>query len=243
MRLCVPAFILAIAVAVAPPARAAMTDDRYLGEGEGGTLRFAHAGEAVLAGIVPGPAAAAWLHARQGQAAVVRVLGTDRYGRARLAVRDSRQRGSADWQELLLRDGSALLYDRVAAPPRWRAAEAAACHAQRGWWRQVQAPSAAEEADGRFILVRGTVTRSYKNRRVYYINFGANWQTDFSLRIPRRSWRGFGADFTVADGATITARGTVMRDNGPMIEITRPEQLTLGRCAENPVTTRRKGAS
>lgn len=180
-------------------------------------------GPAVLSGIIV-PAGDIGLQV--GEAVEVKGLPKDRYGRTPVLL--YKAGAKQVWQEHLLGQGTALAYDRAAIPKAWLKQEATAQQARRGIWKDIRVP--VEKADahtGAFRVVEGTVTRTYKSRTIYYINFGEDWKTDFSLRIPRRAWRSFGKDFTIADGTKLRARGAIFHDNGPMIEITRPEQLEV----------------
>lgn len=191
---------------------------------EQGTVTLKTLGATTLAGI--------WLPAeatpnlKPGEAVDVKTLPTDRYGRTPVILYRAGSKSTV--QEALLSDGVAMAYDRAATPAAWCAAEAAAKAARRGLW--AQAPLTPQQAGahiGEVVRVQGVVTRTYKSRSMHYINFGEDWKTDFSLRIPRKAWRAFGKEFAVADGACVQARGAVFLDNGPMIELARPEQMEM----------------
>lgn len=158
----------------------------------------------------------------------VKKLGQDRYGHAQVVL--YRPGAKQSMQEELLSMGRAVLQDRTASPAAWKKAEASARAGGRGIWNNPDAilvPAKAGEAMGTFRFVQGKVTRTYQGRDMWWINFGEDWKTDFSLRIPKRAWRSFGKDFAIADGACLRARGTIFHDNGPAIELTRPEQLEM----------------
>lgn len=180
-------------------------------------------GPAILAGVmVP----SGELGLAVGDTVEVKALSKDRHGRTPVILYKAGDQQA--WQEHLLRQGRAFVYDRTATPKAWLTEEQGARRAKRGLWADPPLPAhEAAGALGQFHFVEGTVTRTFKSRSMYYINFGDDWKTDFSLRIPRKAWRSFGQDFTVAPGSTLRARGTVFLDNGPMIEITRPEQLEV----------------
>lgn len=209
-------------------ASAALVEDRLEAIENPQNLRFATTGPATLTGIIPQPDAADWLKAQQGKSVFVRSSGQDRYGRTRVIVLESRKRNAQSWQEELLRNGLALVYDRAAAPKKWLMAEEEAHTSQRGLWNiTALTPVDAAQHIGQLVRIEGTVTRSFKSRDMYYVNFGEDWREDFSLRIPRRAWRSFGEHLLVTDGARVLVRGVVFLDNGPMIEITRPEQMQI----------------
>jgi len=157
----------------------------------------------------------------------VKSQGADRYDRIMVALTQSKNALAEEW----LRAGVAVLYSPAAITgvKRLEAAERDARDARRGVWaekdfvRNMQHVTRADS--GTFMLVRGTVTRTYKSRDRYYINFGEDWRSDFSVAIPRKAWRSFGKTMEVAPGTTVLVRGVVVEENGPMIYLTRPEQL------------------
>lgn len=210
---------LAVTGAQAKPRTVA---DRVVVSGNTG-IELQTIGPAVLAGItVP----SGELGLAVGDTVEVKALPKDRHGRTPVILYKAGNQQA--WQEHLLRLGRAFVYDRAATPKAWLNEEQGARHAKRGLWADPPLPAQqAANALGQFRFVEGTVTRTFKSRSMYYINFGDDWKTDFSLRIPRKAWRSFGQDFSVAPGTILRARGTVFLDNGPMIEITRPEQLEV----------------
>lgn len=210
--------VLLMVCALTAPVRAAAVKDRLQHVAADGTLTFAQTGPARLQGIVIQPEAVAWLEAQREKPVWLRQRGTDRYGRAEIVALESTKRNAASWQEQLLRRGLALTYDRAVLPKKWGKAES------------LPASVPADQAQahiGTFVLLHGRITRSYKGRDYWYFNFGDDWRTDPSLRIPRRAWRAFGKDFTLPPGSDVIARGALFLDNGPMLELTRPEQLQL----------------
>lgn len=196
--------------------------DRVMATEKGGFV-LETLGKATLSGVL-NPSGDSGL--KVGEAVEVKALPKDRYGRTPVLLYKPNDKKA--WQEHLLFQGLVMAYDRAATPKAWLKQEEAARIARRGLWNEAALnPSETASHMGEFRWVEGKVTRTYKSREMYYINFGEDWKTDFSLRIPRRAWRGFGKDFTIADGTTLRARGAIFSDNGPMIEITRPEQLEV----------------
>lgn len=189
---------------------------------EQGSVTLQTLGSAWLSGVWLPPDAEIGVNA--GDAVEVKALPHDRYGRTPVLL--YKVGTKTPLQQVLLAQGAAMIDGPMAAPAAWRKAEAQAQAARRGLWAtQPLRPEQAGEHLGQKVRVRGLVSRTYKSRSMHYINFGADWKTDFSLRIPRKAWRAFGKDFAVADGSCLQARGVVFLDNGPMIELTRPEQL------------------
>lgn len=154
-----------------------------------------------------------------------RFLAPDRYGRA--SIIPSLKRRSL--QESLLRDGEALIYDAAAAPAAWRKAEAAAQAGKQGIWAQndwfVQA--ADDLKIGEFYFVTGTITRTYAGYDATYLNFGEDWHEDFSVMVPRRVLRSFKGLLENLEGKRVRVRGVTVLENGPMIVLSRPEQMEM----------------
>ncbi len=64
----------------------------------------------------------------------------------------------------------------------------------------------------------------------YYINFTADWRSDFTIVVAARARRLFrvaGLDLAGLEGRRIRVRGWVKSYNGPMIEATHPEQIEV----------------
>jgi micrococcal nuclease len=84
-------------------------------------------------------------------------------------------------------------------------------------------------ADG-FQIVQGRVVRVAPSERFIYLNFGADWRSDFTLRIARRSERSFreaGIELEQLAGRAIEVRGYVLQAGGPLIELSHPEQIRI----------------
>ena len=157
---------------------------------------------------------------------------TDRYDRAlaHLVTEDG------VWlQGELLRRGLARVYsfaDNRALIAEMLALEAEARAARRGIWRlDWYAVTPQEDAARRideFALIEGRVTDVATVRGSGYINFGSDYKTDFTLSIAPRALRLFreqGIDLARYKGRMVRARGWVKSYNGPMIDITHPEQI------------------
>ena len=190
------------------------------------TLTLAGGDKARFADIIfPDAALAApWLasHVLQHEIAF-RTLDDDRYGRTVIAA--------AEVEEQLLREGVAVLFAQDHPRPEWLEAEHQARQARRGIWAHdgfVLTPENAAQHAMEFHVVEGTITHIYAARSATYLNFGEHWQTDFSVTIPARNRRGFEAVLdTLKPGSKIRVRGMLYEENGPMLRITRPEQLEV----------------
>lgn len=164
----------------------------------------------------------------------------DRHGRVLAHIR----RADGLWlQEEMLRAGMARVYsfaDNRAALPKLYAAESAARAARKGIWahpyyrivpaKGLQAADIA--AQSAFVLVEGQVLRVTHRGRATYIDFGADWRSDFSVRVLSKNRRNFGAseesgmlalDRLVAQHVRV--RGWAYSRNGVMIDIDHPEAI------------------
>jgi len=136
-------------------------------------------------------------------------------------------------QGALLTDGWARVYsfaDNRALVADMLAAERQARAARRGIWRHpfyaiVDQRDAGNHLD-RFTLVEGTVVDAAIVRSRGYLNFGADWRTDFTVSVAPRDMRSFD-DFAAYAGARIRVRGWLKSFNGPLIDATHPEQIEV----------------
>ena len=156
----------------------------------------------------------------------------DRYGRLR-----AQAFVNGTWVQLaLLRQGLA----RAAPSPargectdKFDAAEDAARAARLGLWAAgayaVRTPDTISDADlGTFQIVQGTVRNASVKGGRAYLNFGADWRTDFTVTIaPDDMARFRGANIDPRDyaGKTVRVRGFVDRLNGPEIEAASPAAI------------------
>lgn len=145
-------------------------------------------------------------------------------------------------QGRMLREGMARVY--TFADNRKLAAEMYALERQArsrrgGIWSHsfyaVRTPEPPPADIGTFQIVEGRVFRTARVRDRVYINFTADWRTDFTLVVRAKDLRMFSSaglepqDFT---GRMVRARGWLKKWNGPMIELTHPEQIEV--LAGNP---------
>jgi micrococcal nuclease len=111
--------------------------------------------------------------------------------------------------------------------------EQAARRAGTGIWTHGFAPRPAHEVGtliGSFQIVHGRVVRVAPTERYIYLNFGADWRADFTLRVARsseRSFRDAGIDLERLAGQDIEVRGYLLEAGGPLIELSHPEQIRI----------------
>jgi endonuclease YncB( thermonuclease family) len=156
----------------------------------------------------------------------------DRNGRLLAQLTDDR----GTWiQGAMLSRGMARVY--TFADNRGRAAEMLALErearaAKRGIWAnafyRVRDIAETPELIDSFQLVEGRVRQAAVVRGHGYLNFGPDWRTDFTVSIAPAGLRRFdggAAALAALQGRRIRVRGWLQRYNGPMIEVTHPEQI------------------
>ncbi len=165
----------------------------------------------------------------------------DRYGRALAQVYTLTATGKRDlWvQEEMVRLGLARVYTW---PDTWQdagalyTAEAAARAGGRGIWgdpyyavRTTEPNMLAQDVDS-FQLVEGIITSVATVRGTVYMNFGADYKTDFTITVAKKSRRKLeraGLDFAALEGANVRIRGWIELQNGPMIWLDDPNRLEI----------------
>lgn len=158
----------------------------------------------------------------------------DRYGRHLAHL----ERSDGLWiQGAMLRQGLARVYsfaDNRALIGDMLALEREARARSLGIWNdphyRIRDPQEVAEYVGGFQLVEGVVVDSALIRRVTYLNFGADWRTDFTVRIAPAAGKLFakaGLDPLLLKGKRIRVRGWIKSWNGPMIEPSHPGQIEI----------------
>lgn len=158
----------------------------------------------------------------------------DRHGRqlAHLAV------GGVWVQGEMLRQGLARVYtfaDNRRLAAEMLALEEEARAARRGIWDdpfyRVLAPADLDAAElGSFQLVQGRVRKAAAIGRYVYLNFGDDYRSDFTAVIlpeARKLFGPGGPDPDAYEGRILRVRGWIDSYNGPMIEVTHPEQIEV----------------
>jgi endonuclease YncB( thermonuclease family) len=192
---------------------------------EAGTrgVRFAEQARAELGALLDGqPVTLALSEAPQ-----------DRYGRLVAQL----ERADGLWlQGALLERGLVQVQTRPGEAARAEAMlalERPARAARRGLWAEpglVQEAGALQDSVGRFRIVRGRVLRVAPTERHVYLNFGADWRRDFTVRIGQeltRSLASSGLDLAGLAGREVEVRGVVLEAGGPLIELSHPEQMQV----------------
>jgi endonuclease YncB( thermonuclease family) len=158
-------------------------------------------------------------------------ISTDRYGR--MTATATVQGEGHSVETALLHQGLAFVYSAAGDDPHldeWIAAEKEARQNKRGLWRDHTDVFSddAEKLYGHYGFITGTVTKAERVKNKVYLNFGADWRTDFTITIAAHDLRAFkkqGVDLLGMQGKRLRVRGWVCRDNGPMITVTDPHQI------------------
>lgn len=162
----------------------------------------------------------------------------DRHDRLLAHVTVAEPDGTTLWlQGALLEQGMARVYSF--ADNRWRIAEMlalerAARAAERGIWDdrfyQVRDVDQIERDIGSFQLVEGRVLAVAEVRGRVYLNFGPDWRSDFTVTLKpavRRKFEAEGIAPKAYQDRWVRVRGWLKSFNGPMIEVTHPEQIEV----------------
>jgi endonuclease YncB( thermonuclease family) len=138
-------------------------------------------------------------------------------------------------QGAMLAQGMARVYtfkDNRSAIPEMLAIERNARAAKRGIWSHpyyaVRSPETAARDVDSFQLVEGTVLDVAERKGKTFLNFGADWRSDFTVLVQSRDARSFrkaGLSLKDLEGRRIRVRGWIRSWNGPLIEATHPEQI------------------
>ncbi len=159
----------------------------------------------------------------------------DRHGRVLAHL----HRDDGLWlQGEMLRRGLARVYsfrDNRALVAEMLALEREARAERRGIWAEpFYAVRSAESVHKlpleSFELVVGRVLSAKVVRGRAYLNFGPDWRSDFTVSAAsaaRRLFERDGHDLIALEGRIIRVRGWVKWWNGPMIEVTHPEQIEV----------------
>ena len=165
----------------------------------------------------------------------------DRYGRALAQTFTLNPKGEREtWlQEEMVRLGMARVYtwpDTFQDAGKLYAAEVIARDAQRGIWGdsyyRIRSPdpnALAQDVDS-YQIIQGVITSAADVRGQIYLNFGADYKTDFTIAIAKRDRKRFaaaGIDPLSLEGATVRVRGWVELSNGPMVWLDHPERLEV----------------
>jgi micrococcal nuclease len=142
-------------------------------------------------------------------------------------------------QNEMLRLGWARVYtfaDNRRFTAELYASERAARAGRRGIWNdpyyaiRQSDPQILAQDIGTFQIVEGRVTDAAKVRGRVYLNFGEDYRSDFTATIPPDAVSTFTRskfDPLALEGKVVRVRGYLRDYNGPVIDITHPEQIDM----------------
>ncbi|MGO4523362.1 thermonuclease family protein [Microvirga sp. 2MCAF35] len=219
--------------------------DHLQGLSPEGDLVLVSLGPARLAGIrIPDAPpyrdqALGWLRERAGEPTLVQATGhSDRWGRKSVRIRSGGTVPPLDWSHGLVEAGLAITdasLDDTFCQPELLALEATARERRLGLWADdrykpmdVGQPERLRDRIGTFILVEGRVRSIGERKQRTYLNFGGQWAEDFTIIIPRKTWRqmsdrGMGAE--ALKGQRIRARGVLQPWQGTAFSIVIPDMI------------------
>jgi endonuclease YncB( thermonuclease family) len=219
--------------------------DRLLNLSPEGDLTLASGRSAKLAGIrLPGEApyrdqALVWLQARMGEPILVQAgASPDRWSRTSVRIRSLDAASPLDWSHRLIEAGLAITdggLDETFCQFELLALEATARERRLGLWADdrykpmdVNQSERLRDRIGSFVLVEGRVGSIGERKQRTYLNFGGLWAEDFTIIIPRKTWkqmsdRGMGAE--ALKGQRIRARGILQPWQGTTFSIVIPDMI------------------
>jgi len=83
---------------------------------------------------------------------------------------------------------------------------------------------------GRYQIIRGVVKNVTATGDKTYLNFGLNWRTDFTIAIDKKHLKLFetqNINPSHLKGREVVVRGWIRDWNGPLIDVSHPEQIQL----------------
>ncbi|MBQ0824109.1 thermonuclease family protein [Microvirga terrae] len=183
--------------------------------------------------------AVAWLQDRAEQPVLIQAAaGPDRWGRIPARIRSSGQTPPVDWSHVLVEAGLAMVdagLDDPFCQPELLAFEATARERRLGLWADdrykpvdVNESERLRDRIGSFVLVEGRVRSIGERKQRTYLNFGGHWAEDFTIIIPRKTWkqmsdRGMGAE--ALKNRQIRARGILQSWQGAAFSIVIPDMI------------------
>lgn len=162
----------------------------------------------------------------------------DRYNR-HLAHVFALDGGRDAWvQGAMLEAGMARAYGLPDNFSCWRELEAHEAEARtrrRGVWsnyiyraKPASRPASLMRLRNRYVRVEGVVANVATSRSATFVNFGADWRSDFTARANRATLKAipeFQQKLEALKGQRVAVVGWIERGNGPMIELIDPSQI------------------
>jgi endonuclease YncB( thermonuclease family) len=165
----------------------------------------------------------------------------DRHGRilAHLLVLEGPLQGTKGvWvEQAMLKQGLARVYsfrDNRACISELLTFERAARASQIGIWGHayydVREVEKLEDLIDTFQVFQGIVLNAERRSEGVYLNFGEDWRSDATIFIAKKNLRRFeksDLDLLSLENKRVRARGWLDLRNGPMVDLTHPEQIEI----------------
>lgn len=223
--------------------------DEVVSVSSGQTVKLASGLQVRLAGIMAPKQSEPWgRQAREGLVGLLRGRRVrlsyggdprDRYDRALAQVHTLAPNGLQDlWvQAELIRLGLARVYtwpDEEIDADTLYSIEREARERGRGLWSHADygvrdpEPNALAQKVDSLQLVEGIVTSTADIRGRAYLNFGADYRTDFTIAVAKKHRKRFKTlDPIGLEGARVRVRGWIELTNGPMIWASHPARIEV----------------
>lgn len=142
-------------------------------------------------------------------------------------------------QSHLVEKGLAWVYASSANQPLMQKLlkkEAAAREEKKGLWSSpaydIKTPENAHQFINSFQVIEGKVVAVASKIDFFFVNFGKDWKTDFSLMIKRENFGDFGGKYPEHNintwtGKRVRVRGWIEESHGPMIDLTNKDQIEI----------------
>lgn len=167
-----------------------------------------------------------------------KTAGTDRYGVPLVQV--VRADSGAWIQADLISQGTAWAFSSESSRPMARPLqryETAARNSRQGFWSNpsyaIKTSANVQDHINGFQIVEGKILGVKTKNKTTYLNFAQDWKKDFTIELSKKAAQLFRADrrqtFDPAlwTGKVVRIRGWVDSKNGPMVELTHPEQMEI----------------
>ncbi|MBZ6075869.1 thermonuclease family protein [Microvirga puerhi] len=162
----------------------------------------------------------------------------DRWGRRIVRIRAMDQGEAADLAETLVDAGLALVDPGTASTlcqPELLAIEETARERSLGLWtdglyKPIDAshPGNLDDRFGTFALIEGRVRSIGERKQRVYLNFGGHWAEDFTIIIPKKTWKLMterGLTAASLKGQRIRSRGILEPWQGAALTVVVPEMI------------------
>jgi hypothetical protein len=183
--------------------------------------------------------ALSWLRAKAGEPILVQSgPERDRWNRMTVRIRLADGSRPVDLSHGLVEAGLAMVdpsATEIFCQPELLALEETARELSLGLWKDdgykpidVEGVESLRGRVGRFTLVEGRIRSVGERAQRTYLNFGGHWAEDFTIIIPKKTWKLMtdrGIDAVALKGQRIRARGILESWQGAAVTVVVPEMI------------------